>query len=125
MLGSNDNVFHASILCHAHPFIRVIQNRIELFGKCLIVRNRNLTTVHDPFTDPVDSLPFVSSCRNSIHTPVDEHAKAGIAPPFHAVLMRCVLPGLSETDLSKKSDCQKCKDDFLHTAEFRDFIGCN
>ena len=51
---------------------------------CAVFGHGDLAAVHDPLADAGDLLAVVGAGGDGIDAPVDEHAEAGLAPPFHA-----------------------------------------
>ena len=76
--------FMPASLASAHPFVGVVLHRVELLRVLAVFGDGDLAVVHDPFADAADLLALVSAGRDGIDAPVDEHAEAGLAPPFHA-----------------------------------------
>ena len=84
MLGGDDHVFHARRLSERHPLLGVEFFGIKLLGVTRISGDGDFGVVHDPFAEAGDLLAVVTAGRHGIDAPVDEHAEAGGAPPFHA-----------------------------------------
>src|SRR2546423_11558296 len=81
------DVFHAGIFRNPYPGIRIVFYRVELLCESLVFGYWNFSTVHDPFSNAINLMPIVSSRRNRIYPPMDEHAKTGFAPPLHSFLL--------------------------------------
>ena len=57
---------------------------LNSLAKCAVFGDGDLAVVHDPLADTFDLLALVGAGRDRIDAPMDEHAEAGLAPPFHA-----------------------------------------
>ena len=84
MLGGDDDVLHASGLGEGHNIVRIEAGGVKHGREGLIVRDCNGGVVHNPLADSRDLLAIPGAGWYRVETPVDEHAKAGFAPPLHA-----------------------------------------
>ena len=57
---------------------------VEVFGEGFVVGDGDGEVVHDPLADVGGALAVPFARGNGVEAPVDEHAEAGFAPPFHA-----------------------------------------
>src|SRR5689334_126237 len=102
MLRGYYDIFHAGIFRHFNPGFCIEFHRVEFFCKLLVFGDRYLAAIHDPFPDPVNLLSFISSGRNRVNTPMNEHSETGLPPPFHTIIMGSIL---GKDELSCKKDC--------------------
>src|SRR6185436_8317743 len=86
MFRRDHDVLHTGRLGDAHPFFGVELHRVELGRKLFVISARNICPLHDPLADTIGTHAFVLTSRDRIETPVDEHAKARLAPPTHALI---------------------------------------
>src|SRR5262245_48892557 len=77
MLAGNSDVFHSGCLGQSNPFSRTELRWIELRRDFLIFGNWNLLFVHDPF----------ALTQDTVHSPMDEHAKLCVLKPFASRLV--------------------------------------
>src|SRR5882724_3547027 len=85
MFGSNDDIFHARVLCHLYPFIGIELYRVKLLNKLIISIQWYLCIIANPFGIICFSIPFAGGYR--IDTPMNKEAKPCIFPPIHAVVV--------------------------------------
>lgn len=90
MVLRRDEVLHPGILGDADPFLRIVFDRVELVGVFLTLGNRDVSAIHDAFTDPSNLFALVGAHRHGIESPVDEHTEARILPPRYAFVLRFV-----------------------------------
>ena len=86
MLAGDDDILHAGRLGEPHPGLRIVLGGIELLGILTIVGHGDLLMQHDPLADAVGPLAIMRPGRHGVDAPVDEEAKAGLAPPGHALV---------------------------------------
>lgn len=80
MLGGEDEVALAGVLCGLSPVRRPVPFRIELAGGALFVfRGRPLFLVHHPF----------AARQDRIGAPMDELPEARLPPPAHPGVALC------------------------------------
>jgi hypothetical protein len=112
MLAGDHNVLHARILRDSHPLPCIVGDRIKMIREFFVLSDRNVEVIHDPLTilTGTHNAP-VTSRRNGIESPVNEHPKAGFLPPGHAGLavFRTFLEGVSGLD-SEETSCKKKTD---------------
>ena len=76
--------FMPASLAMLDPLVGVELHRVELLGVVGVLGHGDLAAVHDPLADAADLLAVVGAGGHGVDAPVDEHAEAGLAPPFHA-----------------------------------------
>ena len=74
VFGSDDDVFHARVLCDSHPLVGIVLNRVELRHELGVFGHGDLLPIHHPLTP----------ARDGINSPVNEQAEPPFAPPLHA-----------------------------------------
>ena len=79
-------VAHARGLCRASPCVGVERDRVPLCAERLVLLDRDTRAVADPFAVVVLAVP--RACWNRVEAPMHEHAKARVAPPRHAFVLR-------------------------------------
>ena len=83
MLRGDHDVFHARRLGQRNNIVGAEARWVELRCQCLVIRYRDRGIVHDPLADARNLLTVPGAGRDRIQPPMDEHAKARLAPPLH------------------------------------------
>src|SRR5882724_4936320 len=84
MLRRDADVFHSGTLGEAHPCPRVKFDRVELRDKLCVIGGMDLHVIHNPFTGTGGGLSVELPGGLGIKPPMNEHAEARFAEPFHA-----------------------------------------
>ena len=84
VFGGDDDVLHAGGFCEGDDVVRGEAGGIELGGEGFVVGDGDGEVVHDPLADVSGALAVPLASGDGVEAPVDEHAEAGFAPPFHA-----------------------------------------
>src|SRR6267142_1558156 len=87
MFGSDDEILHPGILCDLHPLFGVKFDGVELPRQGFILRHGDLRSIHYPFAETWNELPFPLPRRNRIESPVNEHSETRFTKPFHPPVM--------------------------------------
>ena len=83
---SNDDIAHASVLRGANPLVGIEGSRIERLHDLFKVGVAfDFCYALDVLGVALDLLASPFACQRGVDAPVDEHAKAGLAPPGQAV----------------------------------------
>ena len=82
MLGRIDKILHTGICGKLHPLPGVKVLRAKRCRKRPIAFHRNLQMTHDPFGHIVCSPAVPYAAKHGVQTPVHEHTKRGVFPPF-------------------------------------------
>ena len=94
MLTCQNHIFHSRFLSKFHPFLSIVLYGIKLIRVIFVNSDRYLTCIHYPFTNPSNLFSIVSSCRNTIQSPMNKHSKSCVLPPIHLWIIShcyCVL----------------------------------
>ena len=84
VLGGDDDVLHAGGFGEGDDVVGGEGGGVEAGGEGFVVGDGDGGVVHDPLADAGDVLAVPGAGGDGVEAPVDEHAEAGLAPPFHA-----------------------------------------
>ena len=101
VLRGNHDVLHARILGELHPCICVELHWIPLLCQLFILLHRNVSAVHNPFSQSGNLFPFPLATGNGVESPMNEEAVLGLFEPGKSRLLRLGRVGIRRADLRR------------------------
>jgi len=81
VLGGNDHVLLTGLDRQPSPSVRVELRGVEAGRQAFVLIHADQGVLHDPLADPGNAPAFPAPGGQCIQPPVNEHAKARLAPP--------------------------------------------